>query len=139
LEENTTHLPEESESKDGDSLENDKKIISRNENGCIVHKRLEFPVIDKIDKLTTAYRQQLEEIAFPVRGSGKIVSKELEKTIQALCYKRYITISALAVLLGRKEKTLRNSYLSRMVREKKLALAFPKTPRDKRQAYTSIK
>jgi predicted HTH transcriptional regulator len=135
LEKNTTHLPE---SKNGEFIENGRKPISRNEDGCIVHKRLKFPVIDKIDKLTTLYRQQLEEIAFPVRGSGKIVSSELEKIIQALCYKRYITISALAALLGRKEKTLRNSYLSRMVREKKLALAFPKTPRDKRQAYTSF-
>ncbi|MDR0335836.1 MAG: hypothetical protein LBI18_01975 [Planctomycetaceae bacterium] len=111
------------------------KSAKRDPNGCIIHKRLGYPVVDKIDKINKELREKLEQIAAEARASGKLSVKKLEKTLQALCDGRYITISALASLLGRTEKTLRNSYLSRMVKENKLSLAFPKSPRDTRQAY----
>ena len=111
------------------------KNIRRNHEGCIIHKRLDFPIVDKIDKISSELREKLEQIAVSVRNSGKRNKQEVEKIIEVLCTGRYVTISALASLLSRAKKTLQNNYLSNMVKNSRLSLAFPKAPRDTRQAY----
>ncbi len=46
-------------------------------------------------------------------------------------------LRTLAELVQRKPETLRDQYLTKLVRERKLTLAFPKTPTHERQAYTT--
>ena len=125
---NTTHL-------DANTTHLREKSAKRDREGCIIHKRLEFPIVDKIDKIGKELKGKLEQIAADVRKTGRLNRDKVEKTLQEICSGRYVTISALAALLGRTEKTLRNSYLSKMVKNDQLSLAFPKSPRDKRQAY----
>lgn len=131
----TTHLNDYTTQKEAHTTRSGPKSAKRDQNGCIIHKRLNYPVIDKVDKISYELREKLEQIAAPVRNSKRINEGVAKKTIMELCRDRYVTISALAALLGRTEKTLRNSYLSRMVKDKQLSLAFPKSPRDTRQAY----
>jgi hypothetical protein len=95
-------------------------------------------MVDKIDKLTDSFQGKLKRISETIRHRRKASQEEVESTIQKLCLGQYVTISALGVLLNRAEKTLRNSYLSRMVNENKLKLAFPQSRRDKRQAYITV-
>ncbi len=59
----------------------------------------------------------------------------MERTLLAVCEGHYLTLSALAELLHRKPVSLRNNYLTQMVRAKSLSLAFPTTPTHERQAY----
>jgi predicted HTH transcriptional regulator len=120
------------------SSKSTEKTVERDSNGCIIHKRLKFPMVDKIDKLTDSFQGKLKRISETIRYRRKASQEEVESTIQKLCLGQYVTISALGVLLNRAEKTLRNSYLSRMVNENKLKLAFPQSRRDKRQAYITV-
>ncbi|MDY0073041.1 MAG: hypothetical protein RBR77_10375 [Thauera sp.] len=46
-----------------------------------------------------------------------------------------MTLSALTELLKRQPASLRNAYLSPMVRDKSPSLTFPTTPTRERQAY----
>jgi hypothetical protein len=59
----------------------------------------------------------------------------MEHTLLAVCAGHYLTLSALADLLHRKPVSLRNNYLTPMVRSRSLSLAFPTTPTHERQAY----
>ena len=52
-----------------------------------------------------------------------------------VCAGHYLTLQALAELLNRQPASLRNSYLTPMVRDKKLALAFPTTPTPRATNY----
>ena len=55
--------------------------------------------------------------------------------ILQLSAKQFVTLRCLATLVNRKPETLRDQYLTKLVRERKLALAFPTTPTHERQAY----
>ena len=57
------------------------------------------------------------------------------EVVLALCAEHFITLRCLAELVKRKPATLRNQYLTGLVQERKLSLAFPKTPTHERQAY----
>jgi len=135
---NSTHLEPNSTHLEPNSTHKRKKVIKRDRDGCILHRRLNFPILDKVDKISDDLRVHLDRLCKEVRESKRIRKQEIENAIKALCTKRYITISSFSTLLGRSEKTLRNSYLSRMVKEKKLQLAFPAKPNDPRQAYIAV-
>ena len=141
LDANSTHLDENAISLDTDSTHLDEKSLSkfeRNKDGCIISKRLEFPVVDKLCELSDELRGKLEQLATGARTKGKIPQEEMEQIIISSCSQRYMSLAALARLLKRSDKTLRNSYLSRMVKEKKLRLAFPAKPNSPRQAYIAV-
>jgi len=134
----STHLDASSTHLDTSSThfgEKTKKKFERDSDGCIISKRLGFPVVDKLDKISADLRSQLEHQAAIAREKKKLHRDNLEQIIISSCTQRYMTLAALADLLKRSGKTLRNSYLSRMVKEKKLRLAFPHKPNDPRQAY----
>ena len=59
-------------------------------------------------------------------------------TILALCADQYITVSCLAQLVNRSPDTLREQYLTKLVREQRLIMAFPKTPTHELQAYCAV-
>jgi predicted HTH transcriptional regulator len=109
----------------------------RTSDGCLITSQLSKPVIDDLSKLSATLRSTLEGMAAAPRMKAKVDRAELIQTVTNLCHGRFITLSCLAELVQRKPDTLRNQYLTPMVRDRTLELAFPKTPTHQRQAYST--
>jgi len=107
----------------------------RDGNGCLIADQLPLPVIDDLKLLAPSFREALEQQASEPRTKRKVSREVLVSTVAALCTGRFVTLRALAELVNRKPDTLRDQYLSKLVRDKKLSLAFPTTPTHERQAY----
>ena len=107
----------------------------RNPEGCLLSDQLSLPIIDDLARLSAPLRQRLEALAAEARSKGRVSREEMVAVVLALCAGHFITLRCLAELVKRKPATLRNQYLAGMVRERKLTLAFPKTPTHERQAY----
>ena len=107
----------------------------RDEHGYLHSEQLPLPVIDELAALSSELRQHLETLAFEPRNKKKMDRKAFQKVVLDVCAGHYLTLQALAELLNRQPVSLRNGYLTPMVRDKKLALAFPTTPTHQRQAY----
>ena len=110
---------------------------ARDAEGCLLSPHIDKPVIDDLAALSPALRAGLELAATEPRAKAKIDREALIGVILTLCAGRFITLPSLAELVRRKPKTLQDQYLSRMVKERKLNLAFPKTPTHEKQAYTT--
>jgi ATP-dependent DNA helicase RecG len=110
---------------------------SRDADGCLISGQLPKPVIDDLSKVAPALRSRLEVLAAEPRSKGKVDRAVLIQVVTAICAGRFVTLTCLAELVNRKPETLREQYLTRLVRERKLALAFPTTPTHERQAYTT--
>jgi ATP-dependent DNA helicase RecG len=110
---------------------------TRNDDGCLISEQLQLPMIDNIDMLAPALRSKLEQLAILPRTKSKVDKTELEKVLLAICDGHYLTLQSIAGLVDRKPVSLRNEYLSRMVRNRTLSLAFPSAPTHERQAYCS--
>ncbi len=107
----------------------------RNADGCLLADQLSLPVIDDLGRLSPRLRASLEAMASEPRAKGKVDRDVLIGVIVALCEGRFVTLRCLAELVNRKPDTLREQYLSKLVRDRKLSLAFPTTPTHERQAY----
>ena len=110
---------------------------SRDENGCLLSDQLAFPVVDDLSKMSLTFLNELEAVAFEPRSKGKINREVMTSVILEICEGRFVSLSCLAEILNRRPDTLREQYLSRLVRDRKLSLAFPTKPTHERQAYTS--
>jgi ATP-dependent DNA helicase RecG len=110
---------------------------NRDADGCLITEQLELPVIDDLVALSPRLRSNLETLAAGPRSKGKVDREVLIRVVLRLCEGRFVMLRSLAELVQRKPETLRDQYLSRLVRERKLTLAFPKTPTHERQAYTT--
>lgn len=110
---------------------------NRDADGCLISEQLALPVIDDLRGLSARLRGALETLAAEPRSKGKVDRAVLIQVILQLCEGRFVMLRSLAELVQRKPETLRDQYLSKLVRERKLALAFPKTPTHERQAYTT--
>src|SRR5699024_651551 len=77
----------------------------------------------------------LQEIAYEPQHKSKINKEVMQHVILQLCTEQFVTRPCLALLVDRTPEFLRQQYLSVMVKEEKLSLAFPQTPNDYRQAY----
>jgi ATP-dependent DNA helicase RecG len=106
-----------------------------NEHGYLLTDQLPLPVINDLSRLSPVLRAHLAGLAAGPRQKKKMPREELEQVILAVCQGHYLTLQALAELLCRKPVSLRNDYLSPMVRARILSLAFPTTPTHERQAY----
>lgn len=111
----------------------------RDERGYLLTDQLPLPAIDDLSVLSTALREHLEYLATEPRQKRKMDRDALKQVVLAVCEGHYLTLQALAALLNRKPESLRNDYLSPMVRERTLSLAFPTTPNHERQAYCSTR
>ena len=111
--------------------------ISQNhdKHGYLYADPLALPVIDDLQALSLALRQRLDELASAPQKKKRMDKKLFEQTVIAVCEGHFLTLQVLAKLLNRSANSLRNTYLSPMVREKTLTLAFPATPTHERQAY----
>lgn len=118
-------------------LADDERSEIRDAEGCLRSPKLPLPVIDNLSKLASSFREGLERIAQASRTKARLKPEALDAILLELCKGRYITLRCLAELVDRKPAPLRNNYLSRMVRERALSLAFPSTPKHERQAYCS--
>lgn len=107
----------------------------RDADGCLLSDQLSFPIIDDLTILSWTLRLRLEELAREPRAKGKISREKMIEVILGLCERHFVTLRCLAELVRRKPDTLRDQYLSVLVQERKLSLAFPKTPTHERQAY----
>lgn len=104
--------------------------------GRLLSERYRLPFIESLDTLVPEFRASLESLAALPRTKGRMERKAFEDIIVQLCEGHFITISSLAKILNRGERTLRQDYLSKLCKEHRLKRAFPDTPNDERQAYT---
>ena len=107
----------------------------RDEHGYLLTDQLPLPVINGLHYLSPALRGRLEGLAQVPRRKKKMAREDFEQVVLSVCDGHYLTLQALAELLNRKPVSLRNDYLTLMVRARKLSLAFPTTPTHERQAY----
>ncbi len=105
--------------------------------GGYVHDGLKYPIYDKLLKMDESLKDELYAIASPVRNSERYAKNKLKTIVQSLCNQKYLTLSVLVELLGRSEDYIRKDVLNPMVENRELIRAFPHTPNDPRQAYTS--
>ena len=110
---------------------------NRDADGCLITEQLQLPVIDDLMALSPRLRGNLETLAAVPRSKGKVERAVLIGVVLCLCEGRFVMLRALAELVQRKPETLRDQYLTSLVRERQLTLAFPKTPTHERQAYTT--
>jgi hypothetical protein len=81
--------------------------------------------------------EPLWRAAAPVRDRKRSDVAQVRETILALCAQRYLTLRELSMLLGRSSETLREQYLTPMLREGALELRFPDARKHPMQAYTT--
>ena len=108
---------------------------NRDDDGCLLSEQLALPVIDSLNVLSPRLRMALEAAAAEPRAKGKVDAEILISVILKICTGRFVTLRCLAELVHRKPDTLRERYLSRLVRTRELTLAFPTAPTHERQAY----
>jgi predicted HTH transcriptional regulator len=108
---------------------------ARDAEGCLLTDQLALPVIDDLSRLVLPLRARLEALATEPRAKGKVDREVLIQVVLTLCDRRFVTLRCLAELVSRQPHTLRSQYLTRLVKDRKLSLAFPTTPTHERQAY----
>ena len=110
---------------------------NRDDHGRLHTDQLVLPVIDNLQLLSSQLREMLDTLAAEPQRKKKMDKKLFEQVILNVCEGHFLTLQVLAQLLNRSADSLRNSYLTPMVRGKALTLAFPGTPTHERQAYCS--
>jgi ATP-dependent DNA helicase RecG len=78
---------------------------------------------------------KLLQLAAAVRGKGKVPRAEMEETILALCSDDWLPLRTLARLLSRESDSLRNHYITPMLRDGRLQARVPGKPNHPNQAY----
>ncbi|WP_367598580.1 RNA-binding domain-containing protein [Pseudomonas fulva] len=116
-------------------LDRSSSDLKRDSDGCLLAEQLALPVIDDLSTISLKLRTFLEQCAAEPRQKKKMDKEQLQTVLLQLCQGRYMTLQCLAAIVNRKPEPLRNEYLSKMVRDRSLSLAFPTTPTHERQAY----
>ncbi|MEY8239240.1 MAG: putative DNA binding domain-containing protein [Cycloclasticus sp.] len=108
----------------------------RDSEGRLISEAHPLHFIDNLEFLSEEYLTRLKGIAEQPRAKKKLSRDLMVEVITGLSRGHFITIGCLAELVNREPETLRGQYLSQMVKDGSLLIAFPKTPNDPRQAYT---
>jgi hypothetical protein len=108
---------------------------TRDSTGRLLSPQLDAPVIDSLECLAPALREELESLAADPRAKGKLPKDAMQSVILDLCRGHYITLSCLAKLVNRDSDAFRQQHLKPLAKDSKLKLAFPTAPTDARQAY----
>ena len=85
--------------------------------------------------MSSEHLKRLEQIAGPVRESGKVSKEVMVRTILAICNDDFVNLTVLANLLDRSPIPLRDKHLNRMVKEGQLELRHPGKPTHPDQGY----
>lgn len=96
-----------------------------------------------IDVERTGFRATAEDACDPqllpevllVSKARKASADLVRKAILVTCAGRFVSLRELSELLNRQPETLRDSYVSRMVREGLLEMRYPEKPSHRDQAY----
>ena len=117
---------------DSPNLKSDRDLEGR-----LLSPHHPFPFVDDLAALHPNFLGALEAKAAEPRIKGKIPTEKMKAVITELCRDHYVTLRCLATLVHRQPETLMGQYLSAMWRNRELKLAFPDSPNNPRQAYTS--
>jgi ATP-dependent DNA helicase RecG len=109
--------------------------VARDLEGRLVSRQLPLPVIDDLSVLSSGLRQRMESMASLPRQKRKVDRDALIAVVLKLCEGQFVTLRCLAEIINRQPIALQNQYLSKLVRDRKLSLAFPTKPTHERQAY----
>lgn len=112
---------------------------ARHEDGHLLVKGLNKPLIDNIELLPDTLRQELMSVAEEARNKPRLAPEDMTRILTRLCEDVYLTQQVLAELVNRKPEALRKNTLRPLVDSGLLALAFPTVPTHPQQAYTSNK
>lgn len=111
----------------------------RDTDGCLISPLLDAPIVDDLDHLTQALRQELESRARRPRESQRLTDpSEMHAAILGVCQGRYVRLSALAELLKRNPDSLRRNHLDELVKTQRIRRAFPGTPTHEKQSYRTV-
>ncbi|RYD29098.1 MAG: hypothetical protein EOP86_22170 [Verrucomicrobiaceae bacterium] len=110
---------------------------TRDPDGCLLSEQLSLPVIDDLSVLSADLRGALETLATIPRSKAKVPRPIMIEAILKLCEGRFVVLRCLAELVHRNPQALRDHYLTGLLQDRRLTLAFPKTPTHERQAYSS--
>lgn len=133
--------------KESDSIH--KAVHSIHKESHSIHKNedLSHKVINPIDinpqdrhifkQISDDELTQLYEIANHARQNQRLVHKDMEKIIRALCTERWLTRKQLATLVNRNSEGLLSRFLTPMVEHNILCLQYPDKPNRVDQAYIS--
>ena len=91
------------------------------------------------DKAAVPLDPELVAIAAPVRSSKRADRAVTRATILKLCQGRFVSLRQLSELLGRGAETLRDGFISPMVKTGELELRYPDKPSRRDQAYQTQK
>lgn len=119
------------------NLEPSSPNLSRDDQGRLISPSHRLPFVENLEALDSDFWEKLVKIAAEPREKGKIRRELMRSLICRLSEGHFITISCLSTLVNRDPETLRGQYLSPMVKDGTLEIAFPRTPNDPRQAYTT--
>lgn len=125
LADSSEHLPDETHG----------TTETRDSTGRLLSPQLDAPVIDSLECLAPALREELESLAADPRAKRKLPKDAMQSVILDLCRGHYITLSCLAKLVNRDSDAFRQQHLKPLAKDSKLKLAFPTAPTDARQAY----
>ena len=127
-------------SEDSLSISNtDTESSLRNVDGLVMSPLHDLPFVDDMEALSNSYRAQLKQLASEPRTRKRLKRELMQGVLESLTTGHYITIACLSELTKRDPESLRQLYLTKMVREGTLDIAFPRTPNDPRQAYTKAR
>ncbi|MCP9827138.1 hypothetical protein KBZ19_01360 [Synechococcus sp. L2F] len=107
--------------------------------GCLILEQHPLPLVDDLESLSQTLRSRLYKSASKPRIKRNVDRQVITDIVLQLCEGRLIMLLCLAELVKRKPGTLRDRYLKTLFRQWQLNLAFPKTPSQERQAYTTVK
>lgn len=110
----------------------------RDHSGCLLSDHLDAPLIDDLEKLSPAFKTELEAIAAEPRDKKRLPKDKVWMAIQAICAEHFVTLAVLAKLLHRHPDGLRQQHLTQMVRARRVRLAFPTKPTHEKQAYRTV-
>ncbi len=112
---------------------------SRDEDGRLISELLVLPIVDSLEELSSSLLQSIEASAILPRTSKRISRPDMESVLSNILKGHYMKLECIASLVDRKPDFLRESYLSPMVKQGRLELAFPQHPNHPKQAYTFVK
>ena len=107
----------------------------RDEDGCLMSKLLDAPIVDNLPALSPALREELEARASLPRRKERLNPDEMMAVILAVCRGRYLRLNVLAELVNRNPNSLRRNYLDELVKTHRIRRAFPGTPTHEMQSY----
>lgn len=112
-------------------------INPENSSGGFSYDGLKYVLYDDIESIDPEIMAELKEIIKPIYFKTRLPKNTMRTIVKNLCQNKYLTLALLVKLLGRSEDYVRKDILNPMVENQELLRAFPKTPNDPRQAYTS--